>query len=128
MLLLIDENVPDLVTALYRERGHTILLVRDRFPPRTPDHIITDLADELRAVIVTWNHKHFRALISRKAPGGLYRYARLGLISYEIPEPQGVLRTRDYIDLIEHEHRHCHGRDNRRVVIHIGRTFCRLGR
>ncbi len=128
MLLLIDENVPDFVTEVYRQRGHTIVLVRDRFPPRTPDHIIAELADELGAVVVTWNHKHFRDLAARKKRTGEYRYARMGLISYEIPEPTGVQRTADYIGLIEHEHQYCRAQAGQRLIIHIGQTFCRIGR
>ena len=62
MLLLIDENVPDQVAAIYRARGHEVLLVRDLFPAGTADEVIARRANDLGAVVVTWNYRHFRAL------------------------------------------------------------------
>ena len=127
MRLLIDENVPDAVADIYRERGHEVLLVRDLFPAGTADEVIARRANELEAVVVTWNYKHFRALAARKTSRGSFRYPRLGLITYEIPYPEGVERTQRHIRLVENEYDYTQ-EQSERLHVHIGLTYCRIGR
>jgi hypothetical protein len=127
MLLLIDENVPDPVTAIYRDRGHEVLLVRDLFPAGTADEVIARRANDLGAVVVTWNYKHFRAFAARKTRRGTFRYPRLGLITYEVPYPEGVERTQRHIRLVENEYDYTQEQGDR-LHVHIGRTFCRISR
>ncbi len=55
MLLLIDENVPDSVAAVFREHGRDVRLVRDLLGGATPDHVIAEVGDYLDAIVVTWN-------------------------------------------------------------------------
>jgi hypothetical protein len=126
MLLVIDENVPDPVVAVYRDRGHTIILARERLAAGTADQIVAETANDLGAIVVTWNHRHFRQLAAQRRKNGSLRYPHLGLITYEVPYPDGVRRTLEHINLIEREYESCRTQEAMRLLVHLGRTFARV--
>lgn len=65
MLLLVDNDVPDAVASFFSERGHGVELARNVFPLQTPDPMIARRADQVGAVIATWNRSHFKSLLLR---------------------------------------------------------------
>ena len=122
--VLIDLNVPDDVADLFRERGHRVLFVRDRLPSTAPDEDIAELADELAAVVVTWD-KDFSRLIARAAIGARQRFRHAGRISFVgCRYAIGRRRLERFIDLIELEWERAQTRHDRRLIIAIGPHRC----
>jgi predicted nuclease of predicted toxin-antitoxin system len=118
MLLLIDENVPNAVANFLRQRGHSVLLVRDQFVAGTADRIIAQWAHQNRAVIVTWD-ADFRSNLVRRASRGQQRFFNLGLISFRCPPQASVERLRRVIDLIEFEYDRAQERPDKRMIVEI---------
>lgn len=124
MTLLIDENVPESVADFFRERGHNVLSVRDVLLPGTPDSVIAKYGNQIGAIVVTWNHKDFKKLITRVPDGLGATFHRLGRINFRCVEPRGRQRAEDLIDLIEFEYDQCQRLTDKRIMMEIGeRSF-----
>jgi predicted nuclease of predicted toxin-antitoxin system len=116
VLLLIDENVPASVAAVFVERGHEVRLVRDLVPAGTPDPVVAAVGDRLSAILVTWD-RDFESLIKRIPEGNRTRFRRLGRISFRCNEVRGKELLLKWIDYIEfHYHRAAGGADIRMMV------------
>jgi len=80
MRFLLDECIRRAVGDVLRTAGHNVEESRDRLPPATPDPVVSALADEESAIVVTANHKHFKSIIQRtnsQCPrGGLVAFDR----------------------------------------------------
>src|SRR6478672_9772237 len=87
IIFLIDEDVPLSVAEFLRNRGHSIHTVKQSTFEGEPDDVIVRLAQEISqradmpVIIVTWNHKHFANLISRRPPNNNNRFRNIGRLS-----------------------------------------------
>ncbi|HXU25361.1 MAG TPA: DUF5615 family PIN-like protein [Tepidiformaceae bacterium] len=127
MRLLIDENVPNSVSAFLRDRGHEVDLVRDRLGQMTPDEYIAWVGDELGAVVVTMD-KDFNAIVKRVPPGGRAKFKSLGRISLKCRESQASARMREFIEEIEREYDRLQGRRDQRLIVEITASSYRIVR
>ncbi len=121
MLLLIDENVPDSVSQVFRDHGHRVELVRDLLGGATPDHVVAEVGDYLNAIVVTWNVKDFKRLASRRQSDQT-RLRHLGRIDFVCPETQGATRARQMMRRIEFEFEECQRQRDKRLMIRITET------
>lgn len=128
MRLLIDENVPRSVVDLFAERGHDVILVRDRLLPGTPDPVVAAIGDEMGAIIVTWNRKDFRALASRYSVSSGRSLRNLGRIIFRCNEAHGRRRLAEFIELIEFEYEQSQSRRDKGLMVEIGESYFRLQR
>lgn len=117
MLLLIDENVPRSVAAVFQTRGHDIVLVKEALGEGTPDPAVATYADTINAIIITWNHKHFKRWVSRATQGR----RQAGRISFKCEEVKGAQRAEQCMELIEAEYALAQSRKDKRVLIEISR-------
>ena len=122
MLLLVDECVPESVTKFFRERGHVVRLVRELFPPRTPDPIIAKKADDMSAIIVTWNTRDFRKLVARIPEGNAACLRRCGRICFRVKEQEGRRYAEKWIDDIEYHYEKAQRERDKRLLIEITAT------
>lgn len=98
MRLLVDECVPDLVAYAFGDRGHEIRFARDECP-EAPDHGVQHHADQIGAIVVTWNIRHFRQLPrSRRTDQS---ESRLGRIDFRCEEALGAGRVVELGNLID---------------------------
>ncbi|MGH2457822.1 MAG: DUF5615 family PIN-like protein, partial [Chloroflexota bacterium] len=104
--LLIDEDVPDSVSQVFRDHGHDVCLVRDILGRRTPDQVIATVGDTLERIIVTWNVRDFKKFAARRQSDQL-RLRRLGRINFMCPESQGAIRAEQMMRRIEFEFEEC---------------------
>lgn len=120
---LVDENAPRAVEAFLEERGHAVTVSREEIKAGSPDWQLALYAHWHGMVVVTWNHKHFRSLISRKpqgAPGDpRIMYARASRLSFRCSEVDGAKRLQQCIDLLECEWVLAQERDDMRVIAEI---------
>ena len=125
MRLLIDENVPEGVAELFRQRNHQVIYVRDTFGKSTPDHVIAAMDDRMEAVVVTWD-ADFKRLIGRAPMGSKAAFRKLGRISFKCSYPQGRARAEEFIEYIEREFQLMKTRADRRLLLEIGNSYFRI--
>lgn len=92
---LLDNNVPDSVARYLRDRGHDVELVRDNMAADAKDPVVAMAAIRSQRVLISWdrdfNHQRFQQP----------RFASLSRIGMSCPEPEGVERIAQLIDVIE---------------------------
>jgi predicted nuclease of predicted toxin-antitoxin system len=127
MVLIIDENVPVQVADFFRERGHLVIQVRDFLDVGVSDESIASRADELMAVVVTWD-RDFKRLVGRVPIGERLRFRRLGRISFDCRPERGRRRAEQLIDYIEFAYEVESRRRDRRLIVEITETSFRVVR
>lgn len=100
MHLIIDNNVPDSVAQKFRERGHQVDLVRDILAADSPDQLIAEYANQVRAILVTCD-KDFKQIAKRIPAGMKTRFSRLSRISLSCFEPRAAARVEEEFETIE---------------------------
>lgn len=118
MVLLIDENVPNSVVELFRDRGHEVHLVRERLAAGTPDPVVAVIGDRLSAIVVSWD-RDFQRLVSRIPHGNRTRFRKLGRISFKCNETQGRTLLEKWIDFIELHYEKCQTEPDFRMIVEI---------
>jgi hypothetical protein len=101
MRLLIDQNVPDSVAHLFRDRRHDVMLVRDTLGRSAPDQLIALTAAREGLIIVTLD-KDFRRF--RKQAHTERRQPFLigaGLLHIAMKETLALARLNEEISMIE---------------------------
>ena len=122
MRFLIDEDVPVEVADLLAGRQHEVVNARDRIGlgRGKPDTTVASAADADRAIVVTCNYRHFRALISRREPtGGRRRYRHAGLIALCCEQGRAFKRLANFITEVEDEYRKVQGMNDKRLIVEI---------
>jgi hypothetical protein len=119
MRLLIDECVPENVTSVFASCHHEILRVVEELAPKTPDSIIAQFASAQHLICVTWNLRHFHALLSRRPQNNQLRYPNAGLIAFAYPEPRADRRLLQVIKIIEFEYDQAQTRRDKRLIVDI---------
>lgn len=109
---LLDNNVPDSVAHFLRERGHDVELVREVMAADAKDPVVAVAAIESGRVLISWdkdfNHQRFQQP----------RFAALSRIGMSCPEPDGVTRMAQLIDVIEFTYTRANGSP---ILIRIAR-------
>jgi hypothetical protein len=127
MRLLVDENVPSSVSDLLHARGYEVILGLDRFTRGTADDVIAKIAsDDLHAVVVTWNHRHFKARAAKTRKNGQPSYPGMGILVFTCEEAIGRKRLEEFLHLIEAEHEYRKHQPDTRVLVEIGPTYFRV--
>jgi predicted nuclease of predicted toxin-antitoxin system len=103
MHFLLDENVPMAAAEMLFERGHRAEFIRDYVPPGSPDALVATVAEELKAVLISFDGD-FEKIAPRIPHGERARFRRLSRIWMRCGEPQAAKRLEDALDLIVSEH------------------------
>lgn len=95
MNFLTDVNVPDSVGKFLKDRGHHVVRVREVMSAEAKDPVVAEAAMQSASILVSWdkdfNHQRFLSP----------RYQNLNRIGFSCPEPDGVARLKELIDLVE---------------------------
>ena len=126
MRLLIDEDVPQSAIDFLRERGHEVIEVREQVMPATADEVIALLGEEVDAIVVTFNARHFKRLISKVPQGARRQFFKVGRVALECSQAQVRTRLEAMIESIEFEYEQAQKRADKRVMIEIGNTVFRV--
>ncbi len=119
MRFLLDEHVPNSVARFLETKQVEVLLVRERSLPGTPDPVVVADANQLGAIIVTRNRKHFGPLISRDDAKRAREFPNAGLISFRCRLDMWVPMLDKYWDHILLEHAKRQANDDKRLIIEI---------
>lgn len=92
---LTDANVPDSLGKYLQERGHDVVRVRDIMAADAKDPVVAEAAMRSSRILISWdkdfNHQRFLK----------ERYRVLNRIGFSCPEPDGVDRITEVVDLVE---------------------------
>lgn len=78
---------------------------------------------------MTWNRSHFKRFINRSETKGSQKLRKAGLITfYRLPEPMGLSRIKQAIDLIEAEANHVAKNKDTRLILVISKDWFRFER
>jgi predicted nuclease of predicted toxin-antitoxin system len=122
MILLIDECVPDSIADFFRARGHQVYLVRELLGAGSPDPLVAVGGDKLSAIVVTFNDKDFKTLISRRPEPGVKRLGNVGRISFRCTYDRAIQRIEELIESVEFEYGQVQKQRDRRLIIEITTT------
>ena len=121
MRLLIDENVQDSIAQFFKQRGHKVELVREKFLPGEPDPVIAEAGDKMGVVVVTWD-KGFRQLAKRAPHGTRQRFRNLSRITLRCNQAKALERVQRYIESIEFEFKQAQNRGDKRLIVEVTDT------
>lgn len=122
-VVFIDEDCHVNMLEFFESHGYEAYLVRDRFGAGTPDHIIAKAADEIGAVVVTYD-ADFKRLAGWTTRPPNTRYPNMGVIFMTGLEPDGVMFLEQYMVMIETAHGFVQRRRDPRLLLEVGpRTF-----
>lgn len=125
MQLVTDEMVPDSVGEFLKARRHKVFLVRESLKEGTSDDGVARFANQMEAIVLTWNVKHFDRLLGRK----LHRnYPRAGMISFVCEEADGRNRIERFIEVIEAEFAKLQTLSDKRLFIDVATGHLRIHR
>jgi hypothetical protein len=119
---LLDEDVPRPVGVFLEARGHTVHYVEEALVKQSADELLASWADVNEGVIITFNHKHFKRLVSRVPAGGRERFRRASRISLTCDQTKALKRITAHIESIEWEFDQCQRRSDKRMMCEIGDT------
>jgi hypothetical protein len=122
MRFLLDEHAPNVLAEFLADRGHEVYFARERVPAGAHDRLIVAAANQLGAIVITWNFKHFRRLITRDNPQTLREFPDAGLISVICRSQRAVLLFEKWIRRIEIDYELRQTDDDRRVIVEIRET------
>lgn len=122
-----DNDVPDSVADMLRERGHITERVRDLFPTDTPDPVIAAYADSRSAIVVTCD-KDYKRWIQRQPDLNQQRYRRAGRINLECPQAQARRRLEQFMETVEFEYDLAQTRRDKRCIFEITSSYMRIER
>ncbi len=127
MVLIIDENVPDAVIRFFLARGHSVIQIRDYLGRGASDEAVAEFGDAEMSVVVTWD-RDFKRIVQRVPSGNRARFRRLGRISFECRESNGLRRVERLIDHIEFAYSVVQRERDQRLIVEISETSIRIVR
>ena len=103
MLFMLDENVPVDVADMLVQHGHDAVFIRDYVPPGSPDPLVATVAQELDAVLVSFDGD-FQLIAPRIPKGHRQRFRKLSRIWLRCSEPQAAKRLEIALSLVVSEY------------------------
>jgi predicted nuclease of predicted toxin-antitoxin system len=113
MLVLTDEHVPESVVVLFRECGHEVRYVRDLLATGASDDLVAAAADEISAIVVTWD-KGYRRRIRRTGP-----LPNAGRILIQCNPATARDRLATIMDLLAFVHANRQAQEDKRLIVEV---------
>ena len=122
-----DQNVPDSVAAVFKDRGHTVLYLRDVLATDSPDEVVAAFSEAEDAVLVSLDGD-FRRIAPRIPDSQQSRFRRLIRIALRCNPIQAETPLSLSMSLIEAEYDIAQARHDPRMIVSIGNSFIRTER
>lgn len=127
MHFILDENVPVAVAEMLTRHGHVAEFIRDYVPPGAPDPLVATVAQELNAVLVSFDGD-FQTIAPRVPHGHRARFRTLSRIWMRCDEPAAADRLKQALSLIELEFDLAQHRADTRMLMWVGSSYVRTDR
>lgn len=127
MCLFVDHCVPESVAGVLERNGYTVIRLRDKTAPDSPDTLVAAVAEANNAVLVTMDGD-FKSIASRSGIGQR-RFRKLSLLRFEkCRESHASMRLEAALSLIDHEWKRGNGSNDRRMFVVITGSTIRTHR
>jgi predicted nuclease of predicted toxin-antitoxin system len=127
MDFILDENVPRDMADMLIRHGHTAVYIRDYVPPGSPDPLVATVAQELNAVLISFDGD-FQHIAPRIPQGQRARFRTLSRIWMRCYEPDGADRLEQALSLVESEFALAEQRADKRMLMWVGGSYLRTDR
>jgi predicted nuclease of predicted toxin-antitoxin system len=127
MHFILDENVPMDVANMLAGRGYVAEFIRDYVPPGAPDPLVATVAQELNAVLVTFDGD-FQSIAPRVPHGHRARFRTLSRIWMRCDEPAAASRLEQALSLVQSEFNLAQQRADTRMLMRVGSSYLRTDR
>ncbi len=111
--------VPNSVRDYLEAQGHEVFRVQEHVLRGATDRAVVAAASELQAIVITWNRRHYRTLITRSDSRSLREFPHAGLVSLEGEYTKGVDTLSRWIRRIEAEFSFRQIEDDKRVIVEV---------
>jgi predicted nuclease of predicted toxin-antitoxin system len=127
MDFILDEKVPRDMADMLIRHGHNPIYIREYVPPGSPDPLVATVAQELKAVLVSFDGD-FQHIAPRVPHGQRSRFRTLSRIWMRCIEPDGAERLGEALSLVESEFALAQQRSDRRMLMWVGTSYIRTDR
>jgi predicted nuclease of predicted toxin-antitoxin system len=127
MDFILDENVPRNVADMLLGHGHTAVFIRDYVPPGSPDPLVATIAEELNAVLISFDGD-FQHIAPRVPHGQRARFKSLSRIWMRCIEPDGAERLEEALSLVEAEFMLSQQKRDKRMLMWVATSYLRTDR
>lgn len=128
MRLLLDQNVPDSVATVFRNRGHAVLHLREVVAPDSPDEIVAAVSEIEEAILVSSDGDFDKMIAPRIPDGQKRRYRKLSRITLKCKASRAAQRIEVAMSLIESEFEIAQNSHDPRMFVVLGNGFIRTNR
>jgi predicted nuclease of predicted toxin-antitoxin system len=128
MRFVLDENVPVAVADMLVGHGHTAEFIRDHVPPGAVDPLVATVAEELNAILISFDGDFQKKIAPRIPDGQKPRFRRLSRIWMRCGEPEAAARLESAIVLVESELALAQLRADSRMMMQVGKSYIRTDR
>jgi predicted nuclease of predicted toxin-antitoxin system len=127
MDFILDENVPKDMADMLTKHGHAAAYIRDYAPPGSPDPLVATVAQELNAVLISFDGD-FQHIAPRIPRGQRARFRSLSRIWMRCYEPDGAARLEQALSFVTAEFALAQQRADKRMLIQVGASYLRTDR
>jgi predicted nuclease of predicted toxin-antitoxin system len=127
MHFILDENVPMDVADMLMGHGHVAEFIRDYVPPGAPDPLVATVAQELNAVLISFDGD-FQSIAPRVPHGHRARFRTLSRIWMRCDEPAAAGRLAHALSLVQSEFDLAQQRADTRMLMWVGSSYLRTDR
>jgi predicted nuclease of predicted toxin-antitoxin system len=127
MHFILDENVPMAVADMLTAQGHVAEFIRDYVPPGAPDPLVATVAQEINAVLVSFDGD-FQTIAPRVPHGHRMRFRTLSRIWMRCDEPAAAARIEYALPLIQSEFDLAQHRADTRMLMWVASSYLRTDR
>ena len=128
MHVLLDNNVPDSVAAVFERHGHSVVRLREVLLTDSPDPVVAAASEEMGAVLVSADSDFRKQIAPRIPKGSKARFRKLSRIALRCNPPQSAQRIAKAMSLIEAELEIAQNSPDKRMLIAIGNSYIRTER
>ena len=97
-----DHCVPESVSKLLEERGHTVTRLGEAIPPDSPDPLVALTAERDNSILIS-HDGDFNAIAPRIPKGHRQRFRKLSRIHMNCKKPRSAERLSAALSLLEFE-------------------------
>ena len=127
MDFILDENVPRDMADMLIRHGHSAVYIRDYVPPGSPDPLVATIAQELNAVLISFDGD-FQHIAPRVPQGQRSRFRTLSRIWMRCFEPDGADRLEQALSLVEAEFALAQLKADKRMLMWVATSYLRTDR
>ena len=119
MRVMLDENVPVSVAAVFRRHQFTVKFIRELIPQGSVDELVAFVSEQNDAILASFDGD-FKRIAPRIPDGQRRRFRKLSRIFFRCPEHKAAGRLEKSMSLLFHELEILQQGGDPRMILEIG--------